>query len=238
MWGVAIAVILLVFSQGSASFSSDESGQILFSQRDIKEGIAKVKGYREGIRTPPSEVPSWNDGIFVTLAKGEEIYISKDVESNLSGKLLHFSLYVDGINHRESDYKVKDSRYPFFLLLVFDETPGNIPMKERITRWAKSFWNEKVETRKNLMYVFGNRLPSDSLITPEEGSVIVSVGDEKDLSQVVQVSRNIEKDFFVAFGTSPGKRLKKILIGFEEGDEERDISVSLSPLSFVPANEK
>ncbi len=236
--GLAIVIALLILFQGVASYSSDESAEILFSRKDIKEGIARVKGYKKGMRTPPSGVPSWDNGLFVTLSKGKSVYISKEVESNVSGKVLKFSLYVDGINHRESDYRVKKSKYPFFLLLVFNESPGNISLKKKITRWARSLWNEKVETRKNLMYAFGNRLPSDSVITPEEGAVIVSVGDEKDLSQVVKVSRDIEKDFFIAFGTSPGKQLKKIVIGFEEDNEDKKISVSVSPLSLVPVGKK
>ena len=206
---------------------------LLFSRKDLRIKGVKIKGDKEGTLNI-EDSPGIGDGMLnVTLEKGKDLYITKGTDIDISGKTLLFTVKVNKINRIGGDYEIRKSRYPFFLLMIFDEGPGDLSLKKRVVHWIKALWSEKVSIKKELIYAFANRLPSDSIITPEPGSAVISIGDEKDVRQPILVERNIEKDLTIAFGEKGNVRVKEIVLGFESGEDVGNISVNLSQIYLV-----
>ncbi len=226
-------LLILILVMMSQPLYGVEGKALLFSRKDLGNKGVKIKGVKEGTLNIEGS-PGIGDGmLFVKLEEGKDLYITKGTDIDISGKTLSFTVKVNKINRIGGDYKIRKSRYPFFLLMIFDEGPGDLSLKKRVVHWVKALWSEKVSIKKELIYAFANRLPSDSIITPEPGSAVISIGDEKDVMQPILVERNIEKDLTIAFGEKGNVRVKEVVLGFESGEDVGDISVNLSQIYLV-----
>lgn len=215
--GILILAVAATLLSPVVSRTEKDNGTTLFAYTDISSGNSKVTGAESAIRPAPSGGgESWAD-MTVHLEEKEGVYIIKDVDIDVREMALQFQVKVMGINPGGGDYKPDEAQYPFYLQLIFDGAPDGISLKKKFSLWFKSLWSEKVKSRQNILYVFGNRMPKESIVNPYPGGAIISIGDDRDVSRLVSVSRDIGNDYLLAFGKEMNVKLTKVVIGFEGG---------------------
>ncbi len=158
-----------------------------------------------------------NGVLKVDLAGGKKVYLESDVLKNVPPGKIEFSYRCDGVNQNESDYRVKEARYPIYVQVIFDEKP-DLSFRKYVALAFSAAWNRKIWTRRSLLYAFGNRIPKGSIVNSTVSVAIVSVGDETDVGKDVKVDRDLRKDFTLAYGKPPASGVYRIVIGFEGTD--------------------
>ncbi len=227
---ILIVIFAIVLSR--PELYSGEGGDItLFSYADMRKGDLRVKG-PEGAakRHPAGRTEKWVE-IAVGLGKKEELYFLRDTDIDARGRAVHFSVKVRGINKEGRDYDPGEAKYPFFLQMIFDTAPEGLSLKKKLSLWYKSVRSEKIRNRQNIIYAFGNRLPKESIVNPYPGSAIISIGDDRDVDRVINVSRSLDYDYKLAFGEEMKGKLKRVVVGFEGyGDGGESLPVLVSPI--------
>lgn len=207
--------IIAVVAPHIDSVSGEAKDLTLFSYSDILKGDLIVKGSREAAKPKPTDKrESWVDMV-VGLGGRENLYILKDVDIAGKGRAVVFSVKVSAINPEGRDYEPDESKYPFFLQMVFDSGPEELSLKKRISLWYRSLRVQKIHNRRNIIYAFGNRMPKESIVNPYPGGAIISIGDDRDVGSMVRVTRSLDDDYKLAFGKEMEGKLKKVVIGFE-----------------------
>ncbi|RMG59660.1 MAG: DUF3047 domain-containing protein [Deltaproteobacteria bacterium] len=169
----------------------------------------RVKGKREALKKAAK-----GESIVVSLLKGEEVRIDLGGEDSSSAGELFLSYLCRGIIENESDYRAAEARYPLYVQIVFDEKPDLSFRKSLLLFW-RSIWNDRVWTRKSIVYAFTNRMPRGSVVNSEKTVALVSVGDETDVGREVRVTRDIARDFTLAYGAPPRGKIYRVVVGFD-----------------------
>lgn len=217
----------------SGSIAGGGKDNVLLSFAEIEKGEVEVKGSRDALSVKRTEKGEAEHGLMVNLDGDMSVYIMKDVEIDPKGKEILFSLKVGGINTCGNDYRPDDALYPFFIQLVFSDGPDGLSWKKWVSQKFKSMWDQKVKTRRNIIYAFGNRLPKESIVTPYPGGAVISIGDDRDCGRLIQVTRDIENDYLLAFGKGMAGNVMRVIVGFEGFSDNREsIPVLVSEISL------
>lgn len=184
---------------------------------------------------PEGAAADWADMVIET-GKDKGVYFEKKLDIDAGAKVLDFSVLVNDVHADGEDYDPAKARYPFFLLLVFEGTPRDISIKKRVFLWIKSLRSKKVERRHNLLYIFANSMPKESIVNTYPGGAIISIGDDRDVGRLIHVRRDLGIDYKLAFGSELRSRLKKVVVGFEgEWQNEKTSPVSVSTFLLKPS---